>query len=256
MQTQFVELTDSQWQDMACLLPVQRKRKHNLRAIINALFWFNRCSVQWRNLPPNFPPWKSVYYYFRKWTLDGTWQAMNDWYVEMERYCVHKEAEASVMCVDSQSVKAAPFISEARGVDGNKRVNGRKRHILVDTLGLILGVVVGAANANDGQVACQLVERNSYKFSRLQKILVDAAYKGTFSEFVQEKFNIVAEISSKPPTAKGFVPVKKRWVVERSFGWLNFFRRLDKDHEKTTKSSESMILIANIQILLGRYNYS
>lgn len=256
MQTQFSELTDSQWQGMKYILPVQRKRKHDLRAVINALFYFTRCSVQWRNLPWNFPPWKSVYYYFRKWTMDGTWQMLNDWLVEIERACEHKEAEASVICVDSQSVKARPFVSEERGIDGNKKINGRKRHILVDTLGLILGVVVSAANSNDGQVACQLIERNSYKFGRLKKILVDAAYKGTFSEFAREKFKVVTEVSSKPPTQRGFVPFKQRWVVERSLSWLNFFRRLDKDHEKTTKSSESMLLIANIQIILGRFNYS
>lgn len=253
MQIQFSELTDSQWEGIKYILPVQRKRKHDLREILNALLWFNRCSVQWRNLPPNFPPWKSVYYYFRKWTLDGTWQTMNDWFVEIERACEHKESEASVMCVDSQSVKTGPFVSEDKGYDGHKKINGRKRHILVDTLGLVLGVVVSAANLAEGKVGCELLKRNAYKFNRLEKILVDAAYKGTFTEFAQEKFNVIAEISSRPPTAKGFVPLKKRWVVERSFGWLNFFRRLDKDHEKSTKSSESMLLIAHIQILLGRY---
>lgn len=254
MQTQFKELTDSQWEGIKIILPVERKRKHDLRDIINALFWFNRVSVQWRNLPVNFPPWKSVYYYFRKWIADGTWQSLNDWLVEIERVCEHKKEQASVVCLDSQSVKTGPFISEAKGYDGFKRVKGRKRHILVDTLGLILGVVVSAADQADGHIGCQLLERCADKFTRLKKILVDGAYKGTFTDFACEKFNIVPEISSRPPTEKGFVPIKQRWVNERSFGWFNFFRRLDKDHEKTVESSEAMILIANMQIILGRFD--
>lgn len=254
MQTQFKKLTDSQWEGIKNILPIQRKRKHDLRDIINAIFWFNRVSVQWRNLPDNCPPWQSVYYYFRKWTLDGTIKDLNAWLVEIERVCQHKEAEASVMCTDSQSVKTGPFISKDKGYDGFKKIKGRKRHILVDTLGLIIGVVVGAANLADGKEGCRLLEQCSDRFTRLKKILVDGAYSGTFTDFARERFNVVAEISSRPPTEKGFVPIKQRWVNERSFGWFNFFRRLDKDHEKTTESSESMILIANIQIILGRFD--
>jgi putative transposase len=256
MQTQYQELTDSQWEVMNKLLPVQRKRKYDLRRITNAIFWLHRTGCQWRNLPPNYPPWKSVYYYFRRWTKEGIWQNINDELVELERMCNHKELEASLMCADSQSVKLAPFINEERGFDGNKKINGRKRHILVDTLGLIIGVLVTAANVADGKAGCLLLKRCSDKFGRIKKILVDGVYTGTFMDFATTEFNIEVEISSRPPSTKGFVPIKKRWVNERSFGWLNFFRRLDKDHEKSTKSSESMILIANIQIILGRFEYS
>ena len=143
-------------------------------------------------------------------------------------------------------------MSEAKGIDGNKKVNGRKRHIVVDTLGLILGVVVSAANQADGQTGIKLLARCKEQLKRLKKILVDGVYIGAFAEFVTNDLGVEVEISSRPPTAKGFVPIKKRWVNERTFGWLNFYRRLDKDHEKTTKSSESMILIANVQIVLGR----
>lgn len=252
MQIQFTELTDSQWQVLKEIVPHQRKRKYSLRSIVDAILWVHRTGIQWRNLAGNFPPWKSVYYYFQRWSRNGVWQKVNDWLVELERMYHGKEAHPSLVCVDSQSVKAGPFISEDRGVDGNKKVNGRKRHILVDTLGLIHGVVVSAANKADGTMGISLLKRCKRQFTRLKKILVDGVYTGTFEEFAASELGVEVEISSRPPTAKGFVPIKKRWVNERTFGWFNFYRRLDKDHEKTTKSSESMILLANIQLILGR----
>lgn len=252
MQTQFVELTDSQWEVLKEILPLQRKRKHNLRAVLNGILYMHRVGAQWRNIPANFPPWKTLYYYFYRWSGNGIWQFLNDRLVELERFCHDKELSASLVCGDSQSVKAAPFINQDRGVDGNKKVNGRKRHILVDTLGLILGVVVSAANVADGKAGIVLLKRCSGQFSRLQKILVDGVYGGVFADYARGELGVKVEISSRPPTKKGFVPIKKRWVNERTFGWFNFFRRLDKDHEKTTKSSESMILLANIQVILGR----
>ena len=115
-------------------------------------------------------------------------------------------------------------------------------------------MVVTAANKADGVAGIELLQRCTHQFGRLKKILVDGVYTGVFAEFVTNELGVEIEISSRPPTSKGFVPIKKRWVNERTFGWLNFFRRLDKDHEKTTKSSESMILLANIQILVGRMN--
>ncbi len=252
MQIQFTELTDSQWEVLKEILPYQRKRKHCLRSVANAIFWFHRTGGQWRNMPRNFPPWKSVYYYFYRWSRNGIWQKLNDWLVELERMFQGKEVHASLICADSQSVKAGPFVSEEKGIDGNKKVNGRKRHILVDTLGLILGVVVSAANKADGQVGIYLLRQCKGQFARLKKILVDAVYAGTFAQLASNEFGLEVEISSRPPTSKGFVPIKKRWVNERTFGWFNFYRRLDKDHEKSTKSSESMILLANIQVILGR----
>ncbi|NJM94655.1 MAG: IS5 family transposase [Cytophagales bacterium] len=252
MQVQFTELTDSQWEVLKEILPHQRKRKYSLRSIVNAILWFHRTGVQWRNMAVNFPPWKSVYYYFHRWSRNGVWQKLNDWLVELERAYHGKEVCASLVCIDSQSVKAGPFVSEERGIDGNKKVNGRKRHILVDTLGLILGVVVSAANKADGTMGICLLRRCAGQFARLKKILVDGVYAGAFAEFATTELRFEVEISSRPPTSKGFVPIKKRWVNERTFGWFNFYRRLDKDHEKTTKSSESMVLLANIQLILGR----
>lgn len=252
MQTQFSELTDSQWEVLKEFLPHQRKRKYNLREVVNGILYLHRVGTQWRNMPTCFPPWKTLFYYFYRWSRNGMWQLLNDGLVELERFCQGKELRASLTCADSQSIKAAPFINQDRGIDGNKKVNGRKRHILVDTLGLILGVVVSAANVADGKAGIELLKRCSHQFSRLQKILVDGVYGGVFADYARAEVGVAVEISSRPPSQKGFVPVKKRWVNERTFGWFNFFRRLDKDHEKTTKSSEAMILLANIQVILGR----
>lgn len=141
-----------------------------------------------------------------------------------------------MLCIDSQSVKLAPFVNQDRGIDENKMVNGRKRHLIVDTLGLVWGVVVHTADIHDGQKAHLLAERCLGYLDRMKKILVDDAYKKTFLEWVET--NIVGldiEFASRPPSERGFVPVRWRWVNERTFGWLNFFRRHSKDYKKQPK---------------------
>ena len=158
-----------------------------------------------------------------------------------------------MFCIDSQSVKGGPFVGKDKGIDGNKRINGRKRHILTDTLGLVWGVVVHAANETDGKTASKVVEPLIGYMSRMKKILADAAYKQIFMDWVSENLlGVEVEISSKPPTTKGFVPVKWRWVVEQTFGRYNFFRRLDKDYEKTVESSEAWIIWQNCQTIIFR----
>jgi len=147
------------------------------------------------------------------------------------------------------------MIFEDKGLDGNKKVNGRKRQVMVDTLGLVWGVFVHAANLSDTVMGCELFKQVKERFTRLEKILVDAGYKGTFITKALEELGVVAEISSRPPTEKGFVPLAKRWVSERTFGWFNFYRRLSKDYEHTTKSAEAMILLANCSVILQRFDY-
>ena len=136
-------------------------------------------------------------------------------------------------------------------LDGNKKINGRKRHIIVDTLGNIFCVVVHAANHFDGIKGMAVWDKFINTVDTVKKVLSDAGYKGQFKAHI-EKLEYEIEISSRPPTERGFVPIKKRWTVERTFSWFNFFRRLDKEHEKTVQSSEAMIYIAQIQILLNR----
>lgn len=253
MRTHYEHLTDSQWEIIKEYLPIQRNRKYDLRNVLDSIFWILRIGSQWRNLPACYPPWRSVYYYFRIWKRDGTLQKLNEGLNRKERQRQGKEPTPSMLSIDSQSIKAAPFISEDKGVDGNKRINGRKRHVITDTLGLVWGVVVHAANIHDGVTANQVVEPLIGYLHRLEKILADAAYKKVFSKWVSENMlGVELEISSKPPSTKGFVPVKWRWVTEQTFGRFNFFRRLDKDHEKSVLSSEAWILWQNCQTIIYR----
>ena len=253
MQTQYKKLTDSQWEVIKEFLPVQRKRKYDLREIVDGILWYLRIGSQWRNLPATYPKWASVYYYFRKWKKDGTLLRLNEGLNKKERKRRGKAETPSMFCIDSQSVKGGPFVGKDKGIDGNKRINGRKRHILTDTLGLVWGVVVHAANETDGKTASKVVEPLIGYMSRMKKILADAAYKQIFMDWVSENLlGVEVEISSKPPTTKGFVPVKWRWVVEQTFGRYNFFRRLDKDYEKTVESSEAWIIWQNCQTIIFR----
>lgn len=253
MQTQFEELTDTQWQIIEQTLEAKRKRKYSLRSVVNGLLHILRTGCQWRNLPKSYPKWELVYYYFRKWSENGSLDRLSSQLNQKERHRQGKAATPSLLCIDSQSIKSAPFIKEAKGIDGNKKINGRKRHLLVDTLGLVWGVVVHGADLHDGTQAHLLVEHCVGYLERMQKILVDDAYKQVFIPWVESHIlGLEVEVASRPPTEKGFVPVKWRWVNERTFGWFNFFRRLSKDYEKTAKSAQAWILWVNCQIILNR----
>jgi putative transposase len=253
MESQYKRLTDSQWEVIKEILPVQRKRKHSLRAIVDAILWILRLGSQWRNLPDSFAKWQLVYYYFSRWKADGTLERLN-WQLNIkERQRQKKEDTPSLLSIDSQSVKVAAFIQQDTGVDGNKKINGRKRHIITDSLGLVWGVVVHAANKADGVMAERVVEPLLGYLDGMKKLLADEAYDKVFKEWVSTNLlGVELEITSKPPTATSFVPVKWRWVTERSFGSFNFFRRLDKDHEKTPNSAEAWVLWQNCQLILNR----
>ncbi len=253
MQTQYERLTDPQWEVIKQYLPMQRKRKYALRYIIDAILWYLRIGSQWRNLPQGFPKWQLVYYYFRKWQADGTLERLNNGLNRLERTRIGKQETPSMFIIDSQSIKIAPFIKKEKGIDGNKKINGRKRHIITDTVGLIWAVVVHAANEVDGAMAQKVVEPLQGYMHRMKKILADRAYKNVFMDWVYENLlGIELELSSPPPIAQGFVPVKWRWVGERTFGTFNFFRRLDKDQEKTPESAQAWILWQNCQLIINR----
>lgn len=253
MQSQYQRLTDSQWEVIKEILPEQRKRKHSLREMIDAILWVLRLGSQWRNMPDSFPKWQLVYYYFSKWKADGTLERLN-WQLNIkERQRLKKPDTPSLLSIDSQSVKVAAFIQQDTGVDGNKKLNGRKRHVIVDTLGLVWAVVVHAANLADGVMAQRVVDPLLGYLDRMKKILADEAYEKVFREWVTENLRgVELEISSTPPQTQGFVPVQWRWISERGFGMFNFFRRLDKDHEKTATSAEAWVLWHNCQIILNR----
>ena len=259
MRTHFTEMTDFQWQIMKENLPTQlfeRKRSHDLRIIVNAILWLLNTGAQWRNLDSKYPAWQSVYYYYRKFKLLHIDEHLNLNLVVMERFDFWEKHDIpSVVCIDSQTIKIVPFISEETGIDGNKKIKGRKRHVLTDTLGLVIAVIVTAANVADVNIAKHLMNKCKSHLGRLKKVAVDAAYKGEFGQWVKETFDAEVEIASRPPTAKGFVPVKHRWVIERTFGCNTFYRRINRDYEKSVNSSESWILWANIQTIISRLEY-
>jgi putative transposase len=254
MQIQFNELTDAQWLIISPYLPLDRKRKYDLRVILDSIFFVNRTGIQWRNLNTkftSFPPWQIIYYYFKVWTKLDIISRINIELVKIERLRQEKAVDFTANLIDSQSIKIAPLIAEDKGLDGGKKVNGRKRHIITDTLGLIIGVIVTAANCHDGAAGSSLFNLVRDKLTRTTCIFADGTYSGAFRKTV-EKEGITLEIAARPEGSKGFIPVKKRWAVERTFGWTNFFRRLSKDFERKVENSESMIYLAQIQIILNR----
>lgn len=253
MQEKYTQLNDSQWQVMASFLPVQRKRQINLREVVDAIFWIARTGAQWRNLSEGFPPWPAVYYYFRRWKKDGTLDRLNIGLNMIRRIQEEKNPDPSLICIDSQSVKANAMNAQDRGLDGNKRVNGRKRQTLVDTMGLVWGVLVHAANGSDTVFGAVLMIEVKNILVRVKRILVDQGYAGEFIAVCKKHLEVTPEISSRPPTRKGFVPLQWRWVSERTFGWFNFFRRLSKDYEKTAESSEAWIIWVNCQINIAKF---
>jgi transposase len=252
MTKQFSKLTDAQWNAISPFLPLNRKRIHDLRQIVNTILWLLRTGCQWRNLPEEWPNWQTVYYYFRRWKQDGTFQRINIALNQLDRKRVNKEAYPSVLCIDSQSVKLAPMIWEDRGMDANKRVNGRKRQFVVDTQGRLWLADVHPANQADGPSAVRLIGDLLWQVGeRLEKVYGDQAYNGVFAEELAQ-WSIDFEKAARPESSLGFVPVAKRWVVERSIAWTNFFRRIVKDYEYTVSSSVNWLYLANIQIMLRR----
>ncbi len=212
MQAQFKELSDSQWSILEKILPKKTKGKYELREIVDAILWILRTGSQWRNLPTCFPKYGAVFYHFRKWRFNATLRMLNERLNIMERKRQGKKDSPSMLSIDSQSVKVGAYIHEQKGLDGNKKVNGRKRHIVTDTLGLLWNRVVHPANEHDGTTGQRVIQPTVGYVHRLEKILADAAYQKSFKEWVGDNLlGLSLELSSKPPSVKGFIPVKWRW---------------------------------------------
>ena len=252
MKTGFSEFSDSQWQVIDKIIDDKRKRKHSLRTILNAIFSINYTGSQWRSLDSKYPPWQTVFYHFTQFKQRGLWEQILDTLVLMERKKYGKDSSPSLLAIDSQSVKKVQFIKEETGIDGNKLVNGRKRTILVDTLGLPFAIKVTAANISDNQAGILAVDLLKGKVPRLQKIAADLGYKKTFSVHVETTYKWEVEIAQRPESSRGFIPEKNRWQVERSFGWLNFRRRLYREVEKTILSAEAMLQIAFMSFIISK----
>lgn len=253
-------LTWEQWELISDLFPEAktsgRPRNTAMYAVVNAIFYVLCEGCTWRGLPGDFPPWQTVYGYFRTWRLDGTWVLVHDKLYQWVRVAAGREPSPSEAALDSQSVETATMIHKEVGFDAGKQIQGRKRHLTVDLLGLVLRVLVTSASIPERQGAKKVLERvhgMRDKVKRLHRIWMDGGYRGQeFAHWVIDMFRWIVEIVLRPLEQKGFVHLPKRWVVERTFGWLNWCRRLSKDYEHLPETSETFIYIAMIRIMVRR----
>jgi putative transposase len=252
------DITDAHWAVLEPEIPAPRPggrpRKTDIREVVDAIFYITHEGCTWRALPHDFPPWRTVYNYFDAWKRDGTWDRIRDLLRVRLRAAAGRPTSPRVACIDSQSVKTAGGGQQV-GTDGGKKVRGRKRHIVVDTLGLLLAVVVTAANIDDAKAAQRLfAQMPSAKFYRLEQVQADSRYRSPaldrWLRVHHRGYEVV--VVSREPGERRFVPLRSRWVVERTFAWLGRYRRLSKDYEHTPSSSEAVVQIAAIHHYLRR----
>lgn len=250
------DLTDTEWPLIEYCFPkpakTGRRRKHSYRKLLNAMFYVVRTACQWRNLPKDFAPWRTVYHYYRLWKRTKLWERIHTQLREHLRQVEGRNRQPSAAIIDSQSVKSSEC-SDERGYDAGKKVKGRKRHVLVDTLGLILLVLVLPANVQDRDAARQLLTQffGQKTRRRVRHIWADGGYAGALIAWTQTLWRCTVDIV-KRSEAHTFKVLPRRWVVERTFGWLGRYRRLNRDYERQAETGQTMVHVAMIRLMLTR----
>lgn len=254
------ELTLEQYELFESLLSpasaTGRPRKVNLMLVLQGILYVLVSGCAWRLLPSEYPPYSTVYYYFKKWRDDGSWKRIHDHLMQWVRVCEDRFASPSAASLDSQSVPTAVMVEQEVGYDAHKKINGRKRFTLVDTLGLLVAVRVVSANVQERDGAKQLLSQlhqERHRVPRLITIWVDGGFSGEdLMHWVMDLCRWMIEVVLRPEGTKGFILLPKRWTVERTYGWLHWCRRLNLDYERLPQSSETFIYIAMIRIMLRR----
>jgi putative transposase len=281
------DLSEKEWSCIEPHFPTPkapgRPRVHPLREILNAIFYVGRSGCAWRLLPHDFPPWKTIHHYFRTWRIDGSWERLHAALRERVRVRMKREPQPSAGIVDSQSVKTMGVGGEARGYDSAKKVRGRKRHMLVDTEGLVLEAKVHSAKVPDQDGIGLLLERARDRLPRLSHLWVDAGYRGRGKEWAERALDLSVEVVHRTPKPtpqkvlfawarewhkegrsvdlnqllppRGFEVLPRRWVVERTFAWICHNRRMSKDYERLCATGEAFVYAAMVRLVVRRLAY-
>lgn len=255
------DLTDEQWALIESLVPAVRRggrpAEHSRRRIVDAILYVVRTGCSWRQLPLDFPPWQTVFWYFALWRADGTVDRLHDALRDRVRDAAGRDLMASAAIVDAQSVKGADTVgADSRGFDAGKKVNGRKRHVVVDTTGLLLAVIITAASVQDRDGARRVLDRLRFTMPSVVHIWADGAYAGQLIDWARARLRLLIEIVRKPLGIKTFQVLPRRWVVERTLAWIVRCRRLAHDYERLPEHSEAMIKWAMIGLMTRRISPS